>query len=1045
MSENQNPVSAETGSTALFVRRPILALVLNVLIAVAGLAALFGIEIRELPDIDRPVITVTTTFSGASAESIDRELTAVIEGAVARVAGVKAISSSSSFGRSRITVEFRDGVNLDTAASDMRDAVGRVQNRLPDDADLPQIVKADSDSQAVVRLAVTSETMSVHDMTVLVEDQIVDTLASIDGVAEVQIFGGRDKIFRVDIDQSRLASLGLTVADVRNALATVALDTPAGSLTSNNQDLIVRAAAPVTTPDEFEAIIINGTNRLGDVATVTLGGDTGESQLRANGNTGIGMGILRQAQSNTLQISADVHAAVERIRPTLPEGLDIFITGDEAVFINGAIHEVEIALGISVTVVLLIIFLFLLDIRATIIPGLALPVALIGSVAAIYLAGFSINILTLLAFVLAAGLVVDDAIVVLENIVRRRNEGMGPRAAAVLGTQEVFFAVIATTATLIAVFIPLSFLPGQTGGLFREFGFVLAIAVFLSAVVALSLCPMMASRFMAGHHHHDHSAGILGRIGGLLSRFYRRTLHAALNAPFVVVIVAVLFSALAVVLFPTIRSELTPPEDRSAAFLRINAPQGVSLDYLAQQMRNLEDLIQPLRASGEIASVFAIAGSGNSQNSGFMVLSLAPWDQRARSQQEILADVTNRVAAVPGVRAFAFQPNSLGIRGAGSGLQFAIVGSSYTQLTQAAQATVADLEKDSRFRNARLSQETSQPQLSVRIDRERASDLGINIAGLSETIQAMLDGREIGSVFIEDRSYDVKLLSATHPINDPTDLENIFVKAQDGRFVPMSTIATLSEQAVAPSLAREQQQRAVAITTELNGSFALGEAYEAVQEIAAPHMPPGSRIVPLAEAATLQETSGGMTIVFGFAIVIILLVLAAQFESFVSAAIIMATVPLGLACAVFALILTGTSLNVYSQIGLVLLVGIMAKNGILIVEFANQLRDRGMKLHQAIEEAANIRLRPVVMTMLCTIVGGLPLVLASGAGAEARIALGWVIVGGLGLSTISTLYLTPVAYLLLGRFVTPKVEEEKRLHRELEEASAKAAAMQPAE
>jgi HAE1 family hydrophobic/amphiphilic exporter-1 len=1045
MSQPPTTNGAENGLTALFVRRPILALVLNVLIAVAGLAAFFGIEIRELPDIDRPIITVTTTFPGASAESIDRELTAVIEGAVARVTGVKSISSSSSFGRSRITVEFGDGTDLDTAASDMRDAVGRVQRDLPDDADPPQIVKADSDSQPVVRLALTSETMNVQDMTVLVEDEIVDALSSIEGVAEVQLYGDRDKIFRVDIDQSRLASLGLTVADIRNALDTIALDTPAGSLTSNTQDLIVRAAAPVTTPDEFEAIIINGANRLGDVATVTLGGDIGESQLRANGNTGIGMGILRQAQSNTLQISQGVREAIERLRPTLPEGLDIFITGDEAVFINGAIHEVEIALGISVTVVLLIIFLFLVDVRATMIPGLALPVALIGSVAAVYLAGFSINILTLLAFVLATGLVVDDAIVVLENIVRRRNEGMGPRAAAVLGTQEVFFAVIATTATLIAVFIPLSFLPGQTGGLFREFGFVLAIAVFLSAVVALSLCPMMASRFMSGHHH-ERAPGLLGRIGGLMARFYRRTLHAALNAPLVVVMAAVLFSALAVVLFPTIRSELTPPEDRSAAFLRINAPQGVSLDYLAQQMRGIEDLIQPLRDSGEIASVFAIAGSGGTQNSGFMVLSLAPWDQRSRSQQEILTDITDRVQAMPSVRAFAFQPNSLGIRGAGSGLQFAIVGNAYAQLNAAAQATVADLETDSRFRNARLTQETTQPQLSVRIDRDRASDLGISIAGLSETIQAMLDGREIGSVFIEDRSYDVKLLSATHPINDPTDLENIFVKARDGRFVPMSTIATLTEQAVAPSLAREQQQRAVAITTELVGNFALGEAYRVVQEVAAPHMPPGSRIVPLAEAATLQETSGGMTVVFGFAIVIILLVLAAQFESFVSATIIMATVPLGLACAVFALLLTGTSLNLYSQIGLVLLVGIMAKNGILIVEFANQLRDRGLELHEAIEEASNIRLRPVVMTMLCTIVGGLPLVLASGAGAEARIALGWVIVGGLGLSTISTLYLTPVAYLLLGRFVTPKVEEEKRLHRELEEAHAReTAAGQPAE
>ncbi|TKT77562.1 efflux RND transporter permease subunit [Aquamicrobium sp. LC103] len=1033
MSENV-PSSTENGITALFVRRPVLAFVINTLIAVAGLAAFFGIEIRELPDVDRPVITVTTTFTGASAESIDRELTAIVESAVARVSGVKSISSSSSFGRSQVTVEFDDGVDLDTAASDMRDAVARVQNQLPDDADPPRIVKADANAQAIVRLAITSDTMSVHDMTVLVEDQIVDSFASIPGVADVQLFGDRDKIFRIDINQSMLASLGLTVADVRSALDSMAFDTPAGSLTSNTQDLIVRATAPVVTPEDFEAILINSTTRLGDVARVTLGGDIGESQLRANGKIGIGMGIVRQANSNTLEISEGVKEAVERVRPTLPEGMDIFVTSDDAVFIQGAIHEVEIALGLAVTVVLLIIYLFLWDFRATLIPGLAIPVALIGSMAAIYLAGFSINILTLLALVLATGLVVDDAIVVLENIVRRRNQGMGPRAAAVLGTKEVFFAVVATTATLIAVFVPLSFLPGQTGRLFREFGFVLAIAVFLSSIVALSLCPMLASRMLKGGHNLEETPGVAGRVGGYLGAFYRRTLHACLGAPFVVVVVAALFAALAAVLFPTIRSELTPSEDRSSAFIRISAPQGVSLDYLAQQMNQIERLIQPLRDSGEIASTFSIAGQGNSQNSGFMVMSLAPWDQRSRTQQEILNDIISRVQDVPGVRAFAFQPNSLGIRGAGSGLQFAIVGNSYAQLNTAAQAIVGEMETDPRFRQARLSTELTQPQLSVEINRDRASDLGIPITGLSDTIQAMLDGREIGSVFIDDRSYDVKLVSTTNPINDPTDLESIYLKTQDGRFVPMSTIATIRENAVAPSLAREEQMRSVAITSALADDFALGSALERAQEIAGPLLPPGSRIVPLAEAATLGETSGGMAIIFGFAVVIILLVLAAQFESFVSAFIIMSTVPLGLACAVFALLLTGTSLNVYSQIGLVLLVGIMAKNGILIVEFANQLRDRGLGVREAIEEASNIRLRPVMMTMICTVVGGVPLVLASGAGAEARIALGWVIVGGLGLSTISTLYLTPVAYLLIGRFVTPTVEEEKRLHRELEEA-----------
>ena len=1038
---------ATGGSTALFIRRPVFAFVINVLIIVAGMAAFLAVEIRELPDVDSPVVTIDTTFSGASAETIDRELTSTLEGAVSRVSGVKAISSSSSFGRSRVTVEFNDSVNLDVAASDMRDAISRVQNDLPEDADVPRIVKADANANAVMRLAVTSDTMPIQDLTVFVEDQIVDALSAVPGVADVQIFGDREKIFRVDINQARLSALGLTIADVRSALASVAFDTPAGSLTSNSQDLVVRATASVTTPDQFENLAVGDRAnmiRLRDVATVTLGADIGQSALRANGRTGVGLGIIRQAQSNTLRISEGVREAGATLRNSLPEGVDIRITGDDATFVNGAIHEVEIALGLSVSLVLLIIYLFLRDWRATLIPGMSLPVALVGTLAAIYLAGFSVNILTLLALVLATGLVVDDAIVVLENIVRRRNEGMGPRAAAVLGTQEVFFAVIATSATLVAVFVPLSFLPGQTGGLFREFGFVLAISVMLSAVVALSLCPMLASRMLRAHTHEEDS-GILGRIGAALAGLYHRILSACLNAPLVVVLISVLFGAAAWGVSGAIKSELTPPEDRSMMFLRISAPQGVSIDYLGQRIAELERLLQPLRDSGELTNTFGIAGSQGSSNSGFLVLTLAPWEERERTQRQIVSEVEQLLVKVPGVRAFANQPNSLGIRGAGSGLQFAIAGNSYTELGAAAQAIVADMEKDPRFNQPRLSQDTTQPQLSVEIDRERASDLGIDITGLAEAMQAMLDGREVGSVFIEDRAYDVKLVSTTNPINDPTDLENIFLKTRDGRFVPMSTIATLTERAVPPSLSREQQLRAVAITAGLKSDFALGEAYDVAQEIAAPHLPAGARIIPLAETATLGESAGSMFTTFGFAIVIILLVLAAQFESFVSAIIIMATVPLGLACAIFAMLLTGTSLNVYSQIGLVLLVGIMAKNGILIVEFANQLRDRGQGVREAIENAANIRLRPVVMTMICTILGGLPLILASGAGAEARISLGWVIVGGLGLATVSTLFLTPVAYLLLGRFVTPNVENVKRLSRELDEAEELEKSLSPAE
>lgn len=1038
MSNPKSPAGKNGGSTALFIRRPVFAFVINVLIIVAGLAAFTGVDIRELPDVDRPVITISTDFSGASAETIDRQLTQVLENAVARVSGVKSISSTSSFERSRVTVEFNDGVDLNVAAADMRDAISRVANNVPQEADPSRIIKADSNADPVMRLAVTSDTMSVDDMTVLVEDQIEDVLSAVPGVADVQINGDRDKIFRIDINQARLASYGLTIADISSALSSMGLDAPAGSLRSSDQSIVVRATANLETPEDFENVYIKGRTQIRDVASVTLGPDIESSSVRSNGKTAIGLGIVRQAQSNTLDISQGIRAAVANLQKTLPQGVNITVTSDDANFIRGAIHEVEIALIASVIIVVVIIFMFLWDIRATLIPALAMPVALIGTVAAIYLTGFSINILTLLALVLATGLVVDDAIVVLENIVRRRNQGMGPRAAAVLGTQEVFFAVIATTLTLVAVFVPISFLPGQAGGLFREFGFVLAIAILLSSIVALTLCPMLASRFLKeGSEASEgrHGPKFLQRIGGGLSRFYRKSLHACLSAPLIVVLVAVLFAGASYVGFGMLRQELTPTEDRAVALLRINGPQGISVEFLQSQLDKIEQAIQPLRDDGEILTTYAIAGSGGASNNGFMVLTLAPWTERTRSQQQIMADINARVRGITAVRILTMQPNSLGIRGAGNGLQFAVVGSDYAKLRPASDAIVAALEKDPRFVQPRLSVDATQPQLSVEINRERASDLGIDITGLANAVQAVLDGRKIGSVYVGDRSFDVKLVSTTNPINDPTDLENVFLKTGDGRYVPMSSIATVVEKAVPPQLNREERQRSVAITTGLQGDFALGDAYAAALEIAAPLLPPGAHIIPLAEASTLSETSGGIMMVFGFAIIIILLVLAAQFESFISALIVMATVPLGLGCAVFAMILTGTSLNVYSQIGLVLLVGIMAKNGILIVEFADQLRDKGMNVREAIEEAANIRLRPVCMTMICSVLGGVPLVLASGAGAEARVALGWVIVGGLGLATIATLFVTPVAYLLLGRFTKPKVEEEARLEREMARAA----------
>lgn len=1037
MTQSPSGQDSKLAFTALFVRRPILAAVLNTLLVVAGLAALVGVEVRELPDVDRPSISVRTTYEGAAPETIDQEVTQTIEGAVARVSGIKSIASNSQFGTSRVTMEFGDNVDMAVAANDVRDAIGRVTNQLPDDADEPQIIKADSDSQPIMRLAVTSSTLSMEDLTKLVDDEIIDRLAAVDGVADVELYGDQEKVFRVDLNQAALASRGLTVTDVSNALASAALDVPAGSLKSTTQDIVVRATASLTKPEDFSNLLIKNNIRLRDVATVMLGADDESTSLRSNGVQGVGLGVIRQAQSNTLNISTGVKAAVDAMSANLPEGTRIVVTSDDAVFIEGALHEVELALGLSAIIVVVVLYLFLRDWRATLIPAITMPVALIGTIVAIYMVGFSVNILTLLAIVLATGLVVDDAIVVLENIVRRRAEGMGPRAAAVLGTQEVFFAVIATTVTLAAVFIPLSFLPGQLGGLFREFGFVLAFAVGLSSIVALTLCPMLASRMLK--EGLKEQTGPLAWFGNVFASTYKSTLSACLNNPLIVIIVALIFSGLSWIAFGMIQNELTPREDRASIMMRVTAPQGVSLEYTRDQLQRIEENLQPLRDSEEIRNIYSITGMNGSSNTGFMVLTLAPWADRERTQNQIAADVTSAANKVPALRGSAMQPNSLRIRGAGNGLQMAMVGSNYAALTAATQKLLLSMEESGLFDTPRFDNEPNQAQLSVSIDRERASDLGIDITGLSRAMQSLLEGRSVVDVFVDGDAIPVRLLSSTRPINDPTDLENVFLKTGDGKIVPMSVIASLKENAVAPQLNREQQLPSVGFTANLKDGVSLGQALEKVNELSQSILPPGARLLPLGEAATLEENSSGMLLTFGFAIAIIFLVLAAQFESVLSSVIIMTTVPLGLACAVIALLVTGSSLNVYSQIGLVLLVGVMAKNGILIVEFANHLRDQGATVREAIEKATSIRLRPVMMTMIATILGGVPLVLAQGAGAEARIALGWVIVGGLGFATLVTLYITPVSYLLIARFAKPQADEEIRLHRELELAARRKA------
>ena len=1019
------------GLPAFCVRRPVFTIVMNLLVVIAGLAAILAVEVRELPSTDRPVVTIRTTYSGATPETIDTGVTAILEGAAARVPGVSSISSSSNYGNSRITVEFSPSVDLDTAATDLRDAVAAVQYRLPDNAETPLVIKANDDDSPIIRLAVTTDRLPIETLTRIVDNQIIDRLSAVPGVGDVTVFGDRQPVFKIELDQMAVASRGLSPAEVRSAIERVTTDTPAGSLSSGGSEILVRTELNVESVADMQDLRIDDNTRLGDVAQVSYGPDDRTSYLRADGKTGIGLNIVRQAQSNTLDISAGVADVVADMQPLLPEDVDLRVTSDDAVFIGAAIIEVIKSLLISTAIVILVMFIFLRTAVATIIPAVTIPVALIGTVATIWLVGFSLNILTLLALLLATGMVVDDAIVVLENIIRRRKEGDGPSAAAVRGTREVFFAVLATTATLAAVFIPISFLPGTVGQLFSEFGFVLAIAVAISSFVALTLAPMLAAR-LGGSAGGEERVTWMQRIGNRFANGYRTLLRAALAAPMVVIVISIIFSGFSYQLFNALPQEITPREDRSSIPIMVMLPQGTELDAANEKMRQIEEIGLDLMDTGEVESLFSVVGM-QSTNRGFIVFRLVPWGDRDRDQSAIVSDINRQLAEIPGVTAFARQPNTLGLRGGGTGLRFALTGSDYHMLSEAAEdLTNAMADRYPGLGSFDIGYDTTQAQLSVKVDRDRARELGIDLNDVASFIAIALDGREIAEIHQDDEAIPVMLSFGSGAIQDPADLENLFVRAGDGPMVPLSSIVELEDTAVAPQLTREERMRAIPISVPLEEQYDLESAIQDLRHTASEVLPAGVDVVLRSEAALLEETSSGMGLVFVFAIVVVFLVLAAQFESFVSSIIILTTIPAGVAAAVVAIGLTGGTINVYSQIGIILLVGIMAKNGILIVEFANQLRERGASIREAIEGACMRRLRPVMMTMISTVLAGLPLILAFGAGAESRMALGWTIVGGLGFATVSTLFLTPVAYNLLAGFSKPRNAEEQQLLKELE-------------
>ena len=1019
---------------SLAVRRPTLVVVLNLLIIVAGLGALLGVEVRELPDVDRPAVSVRAYFQGASPETMDAEVTSVIEGAVARVSGVREINSASEEDNARIWAQFAPNVDLDVAANDVREAVAGIERQLPEGVEDIVVVKADSNANPIIRLALTADRLSQEDLTRLAEEDVVPALTAIPGVALVQLFGDRKRVLRVVVDPMRLASYHLSIEDVAKVLSTSDLDVPAGSFKSDDQLLLVRADASLWRPEDVEHLAINDNVRLGDVASAIYGPAEALSHTLLNGRKVIGLGLIRKAKSNTIAISNGVDRTIVRLNKRL-EGAQLVKISDDARFIRSSIREVIYSLGIASLVVIAVIYLFMTSIRPTLIPALAIPIALTGTVAAIWLLGFSINILTLLALVLATGMIVDDAIVVVENIQRQRALGKPPLAAAVLGTRQVFFAVLATTATLVSVFLPIAFLPSVAGRLFSEFGFVLAIAVAISSFVALTLCPMLAARLPANWGAPDPAGpGRLARLGRVTVRAYQRLLDFTLAVPVLILGVAILIALIAVALYPTIDQELLPKEDRGAIVIYMQGPDGVGLDYMDRQSVQAEALLQPLQERGEVSNIFAIVGRWD-LNRVFLLAPLTHWSQRSRSQDEIAATLRGPLKAIPGATARISQPNSLNLRRSGGRLEFTLTGGNYARIAAAADDFLTAMhERLPKLEDPEIEYQQTQPQLSVKVDRQRAEDLGVSVEGIAATLRAMVDGLEVAELNVNDRSIPVRIESAAGAINDPSDLSNLFVTGAGEQLVPLSAFITLEEVGVAAELDRAGQKRAIEIDAPLAPDYSLRQAMVDVQALADEILPPGIGLHFIREAATLQDTSHDVTITFAVAILVVLLVLAAQFESVFSALVIVLTVPFGLAAAVFALKFTGSSLNIYSQIGLVMLVGLMAKNGILVVEFADQLRDQGHSVRAAVREAALTRLRPVMMTMLSTVLGALPLILGSGAGVEARSAIGWVVFGGLGVATVFTLVLIPVLYSLIAPLRAPRADAALRLQRELDES-----------
>ena len=1011
----------------LSVRRPVFATVLSMMLVIFGLVSLQRLSVREYPDIDRPVVSITTSYRGASSAVIETKVTQVIEDSVAGIEGILKIESDSEDERSQVRIEFDISRDIDAAANDVRDRIARVVARLPMEADPPQVVKADANADSVVTLAFSSDMLPMLELTDYAERNLVYRLSTVPGVASVGLVGGRRYSMRIWLDRQALSAHNLAVSDIEGALRRENVELPAGRLESRTREFSLRTMVGLDSEEDFRNLVITrGTDghlvRLGEVADVRLAAENERSYSRLNGKPGLMLQVQAQSKGNTLDIARGVRAEVERIQPSLPANTNLEVSIDNAQPIEAALREVLVAVGFALLSVLAVIYLFLGNLRATLIPAVTIPVSIIASLTVMYALGYTINVLTLLGLVLAIGLVVDDAIVVLENVHRRSELGEPALVAAITGTQEIGFAVIATTLTLVSVFVPISFLPGDIGRLFREFGFTLAAAVVFSAFVALTLTPMLASR-LPDHAVPNRFAAAVDRFFKALSAFYGRTLHVVMRHAWSVVGVVLVLVALGIVTFRSVPSEFTPQADVGRALISLEAPEGSSMEYIDKYARQLEKIEMSAMEKGEIDRVLIrVPGQGGSDlrtgdintARGFVIFK--PWHDREHSASEIMQPLVAEARKLPGVRVGQGTPGGIGRRGIGQPMNAVIGGPDYESLAKWSDKMLALAEKNPGLQNPQTSYKERKPQMRVAIDRDRAADLGISLEVVGQTLETVLGSRIVTTYVDRGREYNVIVQGRGDLRQTSTDLTNIRVRSpRTQELIPLSSIVRLQETSGTMQLSRFNRLRSIKILADLAPGYTMGEAVQWFRGAVAKELPSEATISFDGESGDFVRTGQQLYFTFLLALAVVYLVLAAQFESFVHPLIIMVTVPLALLGAVFGLKLFGLTINIFSQIAVIMLIGIAAKNGVLIVEFANQLRDRGIEFTQAIVEAAKTRLRPVLMTSLCTSFSALPLMLATGAGAEQRRPIGIVVFLGMMVAVFLTLVAVPTAYALFAR------------------------------